>query len=156
MTMPHERSRALVWAGGLLIEIARDPMLPWHLRRSAVVIARHFPTIEQVESMAVTTSADDLAPPSMHPSWARDCKLGPLTYGTHLALPDDEQQVGLEEIGLLLARAEAVSADTTLAIRWLSKPLQTFDGKTPMELVAEGRTQDIVAYLDTIENGFLG
>lgn len=52
MTMPSERTRALIWAGGLLIELARDRTLPVSLRRRAVVIARHFPTVEDVELMA--------------------------------------------------------------------------------------------------------
>jgi hypothetical protein len=37
----------------MLIEIARDKSLPLRLRRCAVVIARHFPTVEDVAGMAV-------------------------------------------------------------------------------------------------------
>ena len=48
MTIPHERTRAMLWAGGFLIELARDTSLPIAVRRRAVVIARHFPTIEDV------------------------------------------------------------------------------------------------------------
>lgn len=48
MTMPHERARALVWAGGFLIELARDEALPITVRRRAVAIARHFPTAGEV------------------------------------------------------------------------------------------------------------
>jgi hypothetical protein len=39
MTTPNERSRALVWAGGFLIEIARDKRLPLDIRRRAIAIA---------------------------------------------------------------------------------------------------------------------
>lgn len=46
MTMPHKRSRAIVWAGGFLIELAKDESLPLTIRQTAVQIARHFPTIE--------------------------------------------------------------------------------------------------------------
>ena len=53
MTIPHERTRAMLWAGGFLIELARDTSLPIAVRRRAVVIARHFPTIEDVSTMAV-------------------------------------------------------------------------------------------------------
>src|SRR3546814_5792017 len=49
MTMPHERTRALVWAGGFLVDLAHNKKLPVEVRRSAVVIARHFPTIERSE-----------------------------------------------------------------------------------------------------------
>ena len=52
MTMPTERTRALLWAGGFLIELARDKRLPVEVRRRAVVIARHFPTKEDVTDLA--------------------------------------------------------------------------------------------------------
>lgn len=52
MTMPDERTRALLWAGGFLVELARDGSLSLDIRRRAVVIARHFPTIEDVSAMA--------------------------------------------------------------------------------------------------------
>lgn len=52
MTMPYERTRALLWAGGFLIEVARDESLPIAVRQRAVAIARHFPTIEDVSHMA--------------------------------------------------------------------------------------------------------
>ncbi len=90
MTMPDERSRALVWAGGFLIELARDKSLPLQTRRRAVSIARHFPTIEQLESMAVSDPLVGLAPPPSNPSWLEDCKFGPLRYSTRLEWPHDE------------------------------------------------------------------
>ncbi len=52
MTMPDERTRALLWAGGFLVELAQDESLPLDVRRQAVAIARHFPTYEDVSSMA--------------------------------------------------------------------------------------------------------
>ena len=52
MTMPHERTRALLWAGGFLIELARDASLPISVRQRAIVIARHFPTIEDVSTLS--------------------------------------------------------------------------------------------------------
>lgn len=60
----NERSRALVWAGGLLIELARDKGLPLDLRRRAVSIARHFPTIEEVDAMAIFDQSYGLGLPS--------------------------------------------------------------------------------------------
>mgnify|MGYP001281190788 CR=1 FL=1 len=53
MTMPDERTRAMIWAGGFLIELARDTSLSLSVRQRAVVIARHFPTIEDVSFMAL-------------------------------------------------------------------------------------------------------
>lgn len=92
MTMPDERTRALLWAGGFLIELARDKSLPLRVRQRAVVIARHFPTIEDVSSMAIFRHSSGLgiglADPSETPSWANGCPYGPLRYSTRLAWPD--------------------------------------------------------------------
>lgn len=44
MTLADERTRALVWAGGFPIELARGKSLPLRVRQQAVDIARHFPT----------------------------------------------------------------------------------------------------------------
>ena len=52
MTMPHERLRALQWAGELLRELAYERskhqalwggQVPQELRRQALVILRHYP-----------------------------------------------------------------------------------------------------------------
>lgn len=93
MTMPEERTRALLWAGGFLIELARDERLPLDVRRNAVVIARHFPTIEDVSHMALFRHSSGLglglAAPSEAPSWAKDCRFGPLRFSTRLAWPEE-------------------------------------------------------------------
>lgn len=91
MTMPDERARALVWAGGFLIEIARDPLLPKALRRQAISIARHFPTIEQVQAMSHATyliGGPAVADPGSDPEWAGECRHGPLTYATRFNWPE--------------------------------------------------------------------
>lgn len=62
MTMPHERLRALRWAGELLRELAYDHgkdqalwggEVPQELRRQALVILRHYP--ENHELLHVAT-----------------------------------------------------------------------------------------------------
>ena len=92
MTIPHERTRAMLWAGGFLIELAQDTSLPIAVRRRAVVIARHFPTIEDVSTMALFRHSSGLglglASPSETPSWADDCRYGPLRYSTRLVWPE--------------------------------------------------------------------
>lgn len=94
MTMPDERTRALLWAGGFLIELARDERLPMDIRRSAVVIARHFPTIEDVSSMALFRHSSGLgiglAAPSEVDGW-EDLGFGPLRYSTRLRFPQDQE-----------------------------------------------------------------
>lgn len=93
MTMPDERTRALLWTGGFLIELAKDDKLPVAIRRRAVVIARHFPTIEDISTMAVFRHPFGLglvlAPPCEVPSWSNDCRFGALRHSTRLEWPGD-------------------------------------------------------------------
>lgn len=93
MTTPHERTRAMVWAGGFLIELARDRSVPLKVRQKAVIIARHFPTIEQVSAMAMLYPSSgvgvELEDVRENPSWAEQCPYGPLTYSTRLRFPEN-------------------------------------------------------------------
>lgn len=93
MTMPNERTRSLLWAGGFLIELARDKRLPLDIRRSAVVIARHFPTIEDVSHMALSLHSSrlglGLSAPSEISLSENDCKFGPLRHSTRLTWPEE-------------------------------------------------------------------
>lgn len=92
MTMPEERTRALLWAGGFLIELARDKSLPVDIRRQAVIIARHFPTIEDVSALAMSIRPSalsiELALPSQISSQTEIGRFGPLRHATRLSLPD--------------------------------------------------------------------
>lgn len=94
MTMPDERTRALLWAGGFLIELARNESLPLAIRQRSVTIARHFPTIEDVSSMALFRHSSGLglglAAPNEVPLRAGDCQFGPLRHSTRLEWPDEE------------------------------------------------------------------
>ncbi|MEG3191609.1 BPSL0761 family protein [Lysobacter sp. D1-1-M9] len=98
--MPDERTRALVWAGGFLIEIARDKSLPVALRRRAISIAKHFPTIEQVGAMPAATSPMRIGPglvdPNAHPEWAKECLHGPLSYQTRFGWPEEPSRIDSE------------------------------------------------------------
>ena len=92
MTVPQERTRAILWAGGFLIELARDNSLPLPIRQRAVMIARHFPTIEDISSMAMLQHPSglglELATPQETSSWSNNYRFGPLRYSTRLAWPD--------------------------------------------------------------------
>lgn len=132
MTMPDERTRALLWAGGFLIELARDDSLPLSIRRRAVVIARHFPTIEDISAMAQSQQPFELrmrmASPDEIPSWAENCRHGPLKHSTRLAWPRDfdsqptpqrEPSMSNSELRVLVdayERAETVAETSSLAV----------------------------------------
>ena len=95
MSTAEERNRALIWAGGLLIEIARDRRLPIALRQRAVSIARHFPTAELVAgSSRFLTSLEGMEPPAdtrFDSTWLQGLEHGPLTELTRLAWPTDPE-----------------------------------------------------------------
>lgn len=92
MSTPTERTRALVWAGGLLVQISRDRNLPLALRRQATVIARHFPTLEDVVRLSLLTETTPrrLERPLSQEieAWCYELNHGPLIESTRLAWPD--------------------------------------------------------------------
>ena len=93
MTTAVERTRALLWGGAFLMEVAWDKSLPLAVRRQAAAIARHFPTIEDVESMARTQRSDpwgvDLAPPEEISPETEIGKFGPLKWSTRVGWPQE-------------------------------------------------------------------
>ena len=91
MTMPNERTRALVWAGAFLVTLAKDKSLPIAVRRSAVVIARHFPTTSDLAWMgSLPFPVAALEWPGDITEWLEDFPHGPLRDSTRLALPEEE------------------------------------------------------------------
>jgi len=92
MTNAVERTQALLWGGAFLIEVARNKDLPLEIRRQATNIARHFPTIEDVESMALTQNGD---PSGLEMASAEELlpatpmgRFGPLRWNTRLGWPE--------------------------------------------------------------------
>lgn len=51
MTMPHERARALRFAGEVLRDLQRNPDVPENIRREARVTLRHYPEPHELKSM---------------------------------------------------------------------------------------------------------
>ncbi|GLQ50919.1 antitoxin Xre/MbcA/ParS toxin-binding domain-containing protein [Dyella flava] len=63
----------------------------------------------------------------------------------------------VENIERVVAAAEAVSGNHDGALEWLTKAsLATFDGKTPLAVIGDGRTDDLLHYLASIESGYVG
>lgn len=93
MTTPSERARSLVWAGAFLVELNKDQTLPLNIRRTAAVIARHFPTTRDIQRMASATSPDiDVASSAQLADWLKDYSQGPLLDSTCLRLPEEPQR----------------------------------------------------------------
>ena len=49
----------------------------------------------------------------------------------------------------VLWAAEAISGHRARAVAWLQKPIPDFNGKRPMDLIAEGRTDALLCYLSS-------
>ncbi|MGF6495501.1 hypothetical protein ABIE56_003700 [Luteibacter sp. 621] len=56
----------------------------------------------------------------------------------------------------VLQAAEAISGDHDKSVAWLQEPIAAFGGKTALELVAEGRTDDLLGYIQSFESGYVG
>lgn len=56
----------------------------------------------------------------------------------------------------VLAAAELVVGDHTLANRWFNEPLQVFNHRTPADMVQMGQCQDVIDYLNSISCGYVG
>jgi hypothetical protein len=53
--------------------------------------------------------------------------------------------------------ATDLNSDPAVAFAWYSNDaLSVFDGKTPAQLVAEGRAADVLRYIETLGAGFCG
>jgi hypothetical protein len=76
------------------VELARDDGLPLDLRRRAVMIARHFPTVEDISSMALVRDSSGLSPGLSSPhevqDWDKSLRFGPLKYSTLQARPESD------------------------------------------------------------------
>jgi uncharacterized protein (DUF2384 family) len=60
------------------------------------------------------------------------------------------------DVQRVLQAAVAISGDRARANAWLQKSIPDFDGKKPMDLIAEGRTDALLDYLSSIEWGPAG
>lgn len=62
MTMPDERSRAVVQTREFLVELSRDNSLPDRVRRDAKFLLRHFPTRDDVVMAGLIEEQSDTLP----------------------------------------------------------------------------------------------
>lgn len=64
MTMPNERTRAVIQTGKFLLELSRDPSLPEKIRRDAKFLLRHYPDQFQ---MLLAGRIEEASDPSVSP-----------------------------------------------------------------------------------------
>lgn len=58
MTMPHERTRALRFAGELLRAVLADESLPREVRDQATAVLRHYPSPQEIKHIANLSARD--------------------------------------------------------------------------------------------------
>lgn len=77
------------------------------------------------------------------------------TLRTHPESP--KVQGTLRELSRLLSAAHEVQPDPERAVFLIkNQPIPAFGHKTLMQIVQQGRTDDAIAYLDSISAGFVG
>lgn len=67
-----------------------------------------------------------------------------------MAITDD---LRVRRVSLVAAQ---ISGDRDKAVAWLQEPIAAFGGETASELVAEGRTNDLLDYIQSFESGYVG
>jgi len=51
----------------------------------------------------------------------------------------------------IMHKVRGMAGNDDAANAWMNEPLATFDGKTPAQLVSDGREDDVLAYIDTLK-----
>jgi len=66
-------------------------------------------------------------------------------------------QESMRNLLRVLSAATAVQPDLERAVYFLKNvPIPAFRHKTAYQLVGEGRTEDVVSYLESVESGYVG
>jgi len=56
----------------------------------------------------------------------------------------------------VMHRARDIAGSDDAASAWMNEPLGKFDGKTPAQLVSEGREEDVLRHIDSLGAGSPG
>lgn len=60
------------------------------------------------------------------------------------------------ELERVISAAEIIAGSRLAALAWFERPLRALGDQSPAQLVSEGRAEAVLAYLDSVESGFLG
>ncbi|MGE5649238.1 antitoxin Xre/MbcA/ParS toxin-binding domain-containing protein [Noviherbaspirillum sp. UKPF54] len=56
----------------------------------------------------------------------------------------------------IMHRVRAAAGSDDAASAWMTEPLSAFDGKTAAQLVADGRADEVLGYIDSLDPGSSG
>lgn len=90
MTMPNERTRAVIQTGKFLLELSQDSSLPERIRRDAKFLLRHYPNPFQMLLAGRIEEASDPDVSPMGPVFSSSSEISyhsPITYDTDAKVP---------------------------------------------------------------------
>jgi len=90
MTMPNERTRAVIQTGKFLLELSQDSSLPERIRRDAKFLLRHYPNPFQMLLAGRIEEASDPDASPMGPVFSSSTEISyhsPITYDTDAKVP---------------------------------------------------------------------
>jgi uncharacterized protein (DUF2384 family) len=56
----------------------------------------------------------------------------------------------------IMHRVRGIAGSDEAASAWMNEPLAAFDGRTAAQLVSDGREDDVLGYIDSLETGASG
>lgn len=62
----------------------------------------------------------------------------------------EEQSRKAQAYYTVMHRVKEVAGSDDAASAWMEQPLPAFDGKTPAQLVSEGRADDVLAHINSL------
>lgn len=164
MTLPYERTRAIIQTEAFLIELSKDKSLPDEMRQEARRLLRHYPSRKDVllagEIEEKLTSGTIFTPMlSSNEEYVKTTPIPPSqiehTAAQKLArddvqmLSDDDSQ---QEITIAIWRAaiELFGGDRTAADKWLHSEALALDWKRPIDVMQEDAQQvmDLIIRMD--------
>ncbi|RMN76418.1 hypothetical protein ALQ53_200073 [Pseudomonas cannabina] len=92
MTMPNERTRAVIQTGEFLLELSRDSSLPERIRRDAKFLLRHYPNPFQIMLAGRIEEASDHNVSPMGPVFSSSTESSyhsPLVCAADATSPDE-------------------------------------------------------------------
>jgi uncharacterized protein (DUF2384 family) len=63
----------------------------------------------------------------------------------------EQQSARAQAYYTVMHEARGVAGSDDAANAWMNAPLAAFDGKTPSQLVGEGRTEDVLAHVRSLK-----
>ena len=90
MTMPNERTRAVIQTGKFLLELSQDSSLPERIRRDAKFLLRHYPNPFQMLLAGRIEEASDPDVSPMGPVFSSSTESSyhsPIIYATDAKVP---------------------------------------------------------------------